>query len=64
MVQVLSCVSHVLKSDKEPPVRQAALMVLKNIIRGSSITTIPVSFDVYKASSKCHLAIMYSLIVA
>ena len=35
-LQVLSCISHILQTDKEPKVCQAALVVLKLLIKGLS----------------------------
>lgn len=41
--QVLSCVKHILETDKEVKVRQAALTVLKLLIKGLSLDAIQVS---------------------
>ena len=42
-LQVLSCVKHILETDKEVKVRQAALTVLKLLIKGLSLDAIQVS---------------------
>ena len=43
MLQVLGCVVHVLQTDLEPSVRQAALLVLKLLIKGLSQDAIQVT---------------------
>ena len=42
VLQVLSCISHILQTDREPKVRQAALVALKLLIKGLSQDSIQV----------------------
>ncbi len=35
-LQILTCISHILKTDDEAEVRQAALVALKQLIKGVS----------------------------
>ena len=44
-LQVLSCISHILQTDKEPKVRQAALVVLKLLVKGLSQDSLQVQED-------------------
>ena len=56
-LQVLSCVRHILETDREVKVRQAALTVLKLLIKGLSQDAVQVSLT-RKLDNCCNTALM------
>ena len=51
-LQVLSCISHILQTDKEPKVRQAALVVLKLLVKGLSQDSLQVQEENNRRAEK------------